>query len=253
MKVVFLGTGTSAGIPMVACDCSVCASKNIKDKRLRSSIMISVNNKNIVIDSGPDFRQQMLNNKINRLDALLLTHEHKDHTAGLDDIRAFNFKENKEIDVYASLRVQTAIRKQFSYIFENSKYPGVPKIRFQTFSGEEFWVSGIKVIPIEVMHYKLPVWGFRVENFTYITDANFISDEEKEKIRGSKIIVLNALRKEKHISHFTLSQAISLINELRPEKAFFTHISHQLGLHNKIEQELPENTHLAYDGLELNC
>lgn len=237
---------------MIACNCKVCCSKDKKDKRLRASLLLNVHGKIIVIDSGPDFRQQMLKHNIKKLDALLLTHEHKDHIAGIDDIRGFNFKQEKKIDVYASKRVQKAVREQFSYIFENNKYPGIPKIKFHSFSNKQFSIGKIKIIPIEVMHYKLPVWGFRFGDFTYITDANLITEKEKKKIKGSKIIVLNALRKEKHISHFTLFEAISLIEELNPKKAYFTHISHQLGLHEKIQKELPVNINLAYDGLELH-
>jgi phosphoribosyl 1,2-cyclic phosphate phosphodiesterase len=252
VKITFLGTGTSQGIPIIACPCAVCTSDNIKDNRLRTSILIEEQGKCFVIDTGPDFRQQMLRANVKQMDAVLFTHEHKDHTAGFDDIRAFNFILRKKMDVYASDRVQEAIRREFAYIFSDFKYPGIPEINLHLLKNEITIIHGVKFIPIEVMHYKLPVFGFRVGDFTYITDANYISEKEKEKIKGSKVLVLNALRKEEHISHFTLEQAIELVRELKPETAYFTHISHQLGLHAEIEKELPKNIHLAFDGLTLN-
>jgi phosphoribosyl 1,2-cyclic phosphate phosphodiesterase len=252
VKITFLGTGTSQGIPIIACPCAVCTSDNIKDNRLRTSILIEEKGKCFVVDTGPDFRQQMLRANVKQMDAVLFTHEHKDHTAGFDDIRAFNFILRKKMDVYASDRVQEAIRREFAYIFSDFKYPGIPEINLHLLKNEKTTIHGVDFIPIEVLHYKLPVFGFRVGDFTYITDANFISEKEKEKIKGSKILVLNALRKEEHISHFTLQQAIKLVQELQPEKAYFTHISHQLGLHAEVEMELPENIHLAFDGLTLD-
>lgn len=251
MKITFLGTGTSQGIPIIACPCAVCNSADSRDNRLRTSIMIEENEKNYVIDTGPDFRQQMLRENVKNMNAVIFTHEHKDHTAGFDDIRAFNFIQKKKIDVYASERVEEAIRREFAYIFSDFKYPGIPEVTMHRITHKPFKVEGLEFIPIEVMHYKLPVLGFRIGDFTYITDANHISEKEKAKIRGSKILVLNALRKEEHISHFTLQQAIEMVKELKPEKAYFTHISHQLGLHAEIEKELPENMYLAFDGLKL--
>ncbi|HEX8515754.1 MAG TPA: MBL fold metallo-hydrolase [Bacteroidia bacterium] len=251
MKITFLGTGTSQGIPIIACPCSVCTSADPKDKRLRTSVMIEEKGKHFVIDTGPDFRQQMLRENVKKMDAVIFTHEHKDHTAGFDDIRAFNFILRKKMDVYASTRVQEAIHREFAYIFSDFKYPGIPEIDLHLLENKLTTIHGVDFIPIEVMHYKLPVFGFRVGGFTYITDANFISEKEKEKIKGSKVLVLNALRKEEHISHFTLQQAIGLVEELQPEQAYFTHISHQLGLHAEVEAELPEGIHLAYDGLTL--
>jgi phosphoribosyl 1,2-cyclic phosphate phosphodiesterase len=251
MKVTFLGTGTSQGIPLIACPCEVCNSADPKDNRLRTSILIEQDGKNIVIDTGPDFRQQMLRENIKHVEAVLFTHEHKDHTAGFDDIRAFNFIMRKKMNVYASQRVQDAIRREFAYIFSDFKYPGIPEIDLHLIKHETFKAAGVEFTPIEVMHYKLPVLGFRVGDFTYITDANHISEKEKEKIKGSKVLVLNALRREQHISHFTLQQAIDLVHELKPEKAYFTHISHQLGLHAEVEKELPSNIFIAYDGLKL--
>ena len=246
-----MGTGTSPGVPIIACDCAVCLSTNEKDKRLRSSILIEEKGKTFVIDTGPDFRQQMLREKVLNLDGVLFTHEHKDHIAGFDDIRPFNFIHQKKMDVYASERVQEAIRREFAYIFSDFKYPGIPEINLFLLENKPTLIHDVLFTPIQVMHHKMPVFGFRINDFTYITDANYISDEEKEKIKGSKVLVLNALRREEHLSHFTLQQAIDLVEELKPEKAYFTHISHQLGLHDEVQLELPKNIELAYDGLKL--
>jgi len=251
MKITFLGTGTSQGVPIIACPCRVCNSIDPKDKRLRSSVMIEDDRKVYVIDTGPDFRYQMLRAKVKQLDGVIFTHEHKDHIAGFDDIRAFNYILKKRIDVYATDRVQQAIRREFPYIFENLSYPGIPQINLHTITKEPFTINKTRFTPIEVMHHKLPVLGFRIGDFSYVTDANFIAEEEKEKIKGSKVLVLNALRREEHISHFTLQEAIDLANELGCEKTYFTHISHQLGLHREVEKELPSTIALAYDGLEL--
>ncbi len=251
MKITFLGTGTSQGIPLIACSCPVCQSGNSKDKRLRSSIMIEENGHVYVIDTGPDFRYQMLRENVKRLDAVIFTHEHKDHIAGFDDIRAFNYVLKKKINVYATSRVQGAIRREFAYIFDTIKYPGIPEINLHTIDSIPFMIDSTRFTPIELMHSKLPVLGFRIHDFTYITDANSISEAEKEKIKGSKVLVLNALRRELHISHFTFDQAIELAKELKAEKTYFTHISHQLGLHAEVERELPEGISLAWDGLKL--
>ncbi len=251
MRITFLGTGTSQGVPIIACQCYVCQSKDTKDKRLRSSILIEDKGKVFVIDTGPDFRQQMLRESVKTLDAVIYTHEHKDHTGGFDDIRAFNYVQSKEMDIYASERVQQAIRRDYAYVFSDFKYPGIPEIKFHLLENKLTSIEGLNFLPIEVMHYKLPVFGFRINDFTYITDANYISDMEKEKIKGSKIIVINALRKEAHISHYTFEEAIKLMEELKPEKAYLTHISHQLGLHSEVEKELPAFISLAYDGLKI--
>jgi phosphoribosyl 1,2-cyclic phosphate phosphodiesterase len=253
MKIIatVLGSGTSQGVPLIACNCLVCNSNNEKDKRLRSSIKIEVENKTFVIDSGPDFRQQMLRSKTKQLNALIFTHEHKDHIAGMDDIRAFNYVNKSAIDVYATDRVEDALKREYAYIFSDEKYPGIPEINLINIENKPFSVQDVEVIPIQVYHYKLPVLGFRFGDFTYITDANFINDNEKEKIKGSKVLIVNALRREQHISHFTLEEAIALGQELQVPQIYFTHISHQLGLHNEVEKELPPGFHLAYDGLEI--
>ena len=251
LKITFLGTGTSQGVPVIACRCLVCMSADSRDNRLRSSIMLEQNGTVVVIDSGPDFRQQMLRANVQDLNGLVFTHEHKDHVAGMDDIRAFNYIHRKKVDVYATNRVQIALKREFPYIFEESKYPGIPQISLHTIDEEPFNIGSIKLTPISVLHYQLPVLGFRCGDFTYITDANFISDKEKQKIYGSKIIVLNALRREPHVSHFNLEEAVKLMEELKPETGYLIHISHQLGLHKTVEKELPAFIKCAYDGLEL--
>lgn len=251
MKITILGSGTSQGVPVIGCPCRVCMSEDQKDKRLRCAVLIEDDGYVMVIDSGPDFRQQMLRHKVKRLDALIFTHEHKDHTAGLDDIRAFNYIQGKPVDVYASPKVQTELRKQYNYIFEEKTYPGIPELTFHTITDKPFSIGSTVFQPIEVSHYRLPVLGFRVGGFTYITDANFISPKEKEKIKGSDILVVNALRREKHISHFTLDEAIELAVELKPGTTYLTHISHQMGRHAEISSILPESVQLAYDGLTL--
>jgi phosphoribosyl 1,2-cyclic phosphate phosphodiesterase len=251
LKITFLGTGTSQGVPVIACRCRVCTSADARDNRLRCSVHIAHEKNSFVIDSGPDFRQQMLRYGIVDLTALLFTHEHKDHVAGMDDIRAFNYILEKKIDVYASQRVQDALKREFPYIFEDFKYPGVPQINLHLIENTPFTIEGLEFTPIEVMHYKLPIFGFRFHDFSYVTDANFISEKEKEKLKGSEILVLNALRRENHVSHFNLEEALELIDELQPKKTYLTHISHQLGLYEEVEKELPENVFLAYDGLEI--
>lgn len=251
-RVVFLGTGTSQGVPPIGCTSDVCLSDNPKDKRLRSSIFVQLGETHLVVDVGPDFRQQMLRLGIRKLDAAIFTHEHKDHTAGLDDIRPFNFMQKKSLNIYATTRVQDALKTQFDYIFNVHDYPGLPKVNLIDIQGDTpFEVEGHQVIPIQTLHYKLPVLGFRFGDFTYITDANYISEEEKEKVKGSKILVLNALRREAHISHFTLSEAVTLAQEIGAEQTYFTHMSHQIGFHDEVNEELPTGIELAYDGLEV--
>lgn len=252
IEAVLLGTGTSQGVPVIACNCDVCTSNNPKDKRLRSSLLLKINEQNFVIDSGPDFRQQMLREKINSLRAILLTHEHVDHVFGLDDIRSFNWVQKHPTDIFAETRVQEAIKRVFNYVFADFKYPGIPKMKLHPISGRTFKIEGIDFVPIRCFHHKLPVYGFKVGDFTYITDTNFIPPEEMEKIKGTRILIINALRKEKHISHFSLEEALDVIREIQPEKAYLTHLSHTFGKHEQIQKELPENVFVAYDGLVLN-
>ena len=250
LKITFLGTGTSSGVPMIACACKVCTSSNKKDKRLRSSIMVQSATTTLIVDTTPDFRYQMLRENVNKIDAILFTHPHKDHVAGLDDIKAFNYFQKKAIDVYANELTQMALKNEFYYIFAEHKYPGVPDINLHVIDEEPFLVGDIIVTPIKVWHLNMPVLGFRFGNFTYITDANRIETTEAEKIIGSEILVLNALRNEPHISHFTLQQAIDFAIELQIPQAYFTHISHQLGLHKEVTEMLPAGNALAYDGLQ---
>lgn len=246
-----MGSGTSSGVPMVACDCEVCSSTDPKDTRLRPSILVQSQTTTFVVDTTPDFRYQMLRKQIKKLDAVLFTHPHKDHIAGLDDVRAFNFFYKPVMQIYANSLTEEAIKREFSYAFADKKYPGVPELNLNTITNEPFMIGDIPIQPILVWHLKMPVLGFRFGKFTYITDANRIDDAEKDKIRGSDVLVLNALRKHHHISHYTLAEAIDVVQELKIPEAYFTHISHQLGTHGDIEAELPEGIHLAYDGLVL--
>lgn len=249
MKVTFLGTGTSQGIPVITCKCAVCQSADYRDKRLRVSVLVETGDKTIVIDSGPDFRYQMLRAGVKDLDAILFTHEHKDHVAGLDDIRPFNYLLKKNIDIYATERVQHALKREFSYIFAEAHYPGLPQIDLHTITDVPFYVGDTKVIPLNIMHYKLPILGFRIGDFSYITDAKTIVDETLDKVKGTRILVVNALQREEHISHFTLDEAIAFSQKVGAETTYFTHISHNLGLHASVEKDLPTNIKLAYDGL----
>jgi len=251
LKVTFLGTGTSQGVPVIACDCPVCTSQNPCDKRLRVSVLVETNGKSLLIDSGPDFRYQMLRAKVKHLDAILFTHEHKDHIAGLDDVRAFNYRTQKAIDVYAHTRVQHALKREFAYVFSDYKYPGIPQINLHELTNQPLTIAGVEIIPIEVMHFLLPVFGFRFGDFTYITDAKTVSEESKALIRGSKVLVINALQREDHISHFTLAEALDFAAEMGAEKTYLTHISHRLGKHEAISAQLPPNIELAYDGLQI--
>lgn len=253
MKITFLGTGTSQGVPVITCECQVCCSSDEHDKRLRTSLLLEVNGKVLLFDAGPDFRQQMLRENVKKLDSIILTHEHKDHIAGMDDVRAYNFKSQDAVDIFAEERVQKAIRKEFSYVFSEYQYPGVPKMRLNDIPDHLFTVKGIEVMPVRVFHYHLPVYGFRIGNFAYITDANYIPEESKERLFGVKYLVINALRKEKHISHFSLREAIDFIREISPKKAYITHISHQMGYHEEVSKELPSGIVLAYDGLNFTC
>ncbi len=251
MEVTFLGTGTSQGIPVIACSCPVCISEDSRDKRLRSSVWLKDEKYSIVIDTSPDFRQQMLKYCVNNLDAILFTHEHRDHIAGLDDIRSYKYRQKAAMNVYCEERVYRALKNEFPYIFAEHKYPGVPQVKVNFVTKEKFTINGQSILPIRTMHMRLPILGYRIDDFAYVTDTNYISDEEKSKLSGLKVLVVNALRKEKHISHFSLSEALELIKEVNPEQAYLTHIGHQLGLYKEIEKELPENVTQAYDGLKI--
>ncbi len=253
IRLEFLGTGTSQGVPIIACDCPVCLSTNQKDKRLRSSVLIQVDGINLVIDAGPDFRQQMLRVNLHRLDAILLTHEHTDHIFGLDDIRAFNWVQGHPTDIYAEVRVEEAVKRVFDYVFAKyPAYPGIPKMTLHRVENKPFVVRDLEIIPIRGFQYKLPVFGYRIGKMAYLTDMNSLGEGEKEKLYGLDVLIVNALRIERHMSHFNLEEALQLIEELKPAKAYLTHISHLMGLHDEIQQILPENVFMAYDGLQLS-
>ncbi len=247
--ITFLGTGTSQGVPVIACGCAVCLSCDPRDKRLRSSVKVEHEGRVIVVDTGPDFRQQMLRSQTHRLDAVLYTHEHKDHVAGMDDVRPFNFIAGQHVHLYATERVENTLRREFHYAFGDDKYPGAPEITVHLISNKPFPAAGLEIIPIAAMHGNLPVTGFRMNGFTYLTDANHIESKELDKMKGSEILVINALRKEKHYSHFNLEEALDIIREVKPDKAFLTHLSHRFGTHDEISRILPENVFAAYDGL----
>ncbi len=248
-----LGSGTSTGVPLIGCDCEVCKSDDPINQRLRTSIKIQSATTSVVIDTTPDFRYQMLRTQTTKLDAIVFTHPHRDHYAGLDDIRPFNFFSNKSMPIYANAITQIAIKRDFYYAFEEKKDVGLPEMLLHTIDKDSFQIGDIPFLPIHVMHREMPVLGFRIGALTYITDANFISEEEKEKIKGSEILILNALRKQDHPTHFKLEQAIALATELQVPKVYFIHFSHQIGLHHQVEDSLPKGMHLAYDGLELDC
>lgn len=253
MKITFLGTGTSQGVPFIGCDCPVCTSADKRNDRLRTSVWIDTPEASVVIDSGPDFRQQMLRYNVRRLDAIVFTHGHKDHVAGMDDVRAYNFHDKKAMNVYADLNTQEVLKREFQYVFQEPNYPGIPQVDLNTINGDNsFKINELKFNPIKVLHYKMEVLGFRIGDFTYITDANYINPEQLDKAKGSKVLVLNALRHEAHPSHFTLKEAIDVATAVGAENTYFTHISHQLGLHDEVEATLPQGMHLAYDGLTLH-
>ena len=252
LSLTLLGTGTSQGVPLIGCKCKVCTSKDPKDNRLRTSALITYNNSNIVIDTGPDFRQQMLRTNVCSMDAVIFTHEHKDHIAGLDDIRAFNYLQQKDMPIYCNPSVEKAIRREFSYVFAENRYPGIPQLEIISIhENMRFTVGDLEILPLPVMHMSLPVLGFLFGDICYITDANFISEKVIDRIKGVKYLVLNALRKEKHPSHFTLDEAIGMVEKIKPKMAVFTHISHQLGLHQDIQKILPTNILLGFDGMVL--
>ncbi len=252
MKIIFLGTGTSQGVPVIGCTCEVCQSLDYRDKRLRTSVQIEVSNKSFVIDTGPDFRQQMLRENVKRLDAVLFTHAHRDHTAGLDDVRAYNFMQEMDMPVYGTQPVLDQLRLEYAYAFAEKVYPGIPRLTLNKIDETPFQINGIDVIPLPVLHLKMSVLGFRIHNFSYITDANFIPEETIERMKGTEVLVLNALQIEPHISHFNLKQALEMVEKIKPKKAYFTHISHKLGLHSEVQKKLPANVFLANDGLQIS-
>ena len=249
MKITVLGSGTSQGIPVIACDCEVCLSTDMRDNRLRCSILIEHNGENHVIDTGPDFRQQMLRANVQSLRSVIFTHEHKDHIAGLDDVRAFNFKEDRDMEIFCTPEVEEALRREYHYAFAESSYPGIPQLNINSIGLEPFLLpDGLQLLPIEVMHYKMAVLGFRIHDFAYVTDAKTVEDSEIEKLKGVKVLIVNALRKEPHLSHFNLDEALDFIQKVGPESAYLTHISHLFGKHEQIELELPPHVHVAFDG-----
>lgn len=249
MKVTFLGTGTSQGVPVIGCDCEICQSLDYRDKRLRSSVHIEVDNKSIVVDTGPDFRQQMLRERIEKLDFVLFTHSHKDHTAGLDDVRAFNFKQNMDMPLYGTAPVLDQLKTEYYYAFQKNKYPGTPQLQLNEITDNLFEVDGLTITPLPVSHLHMPVLGFRINDFSYITDANHIPESTFARLHGTKVLVLNALQKETHISHFNLEEAIVVAKKVGAEKTYFTHLSHKMGLHGEVSQSLPPSVELGYDGM----
>lgn len=251
MLITLLGTGTSSGVPLIGCCCDVCRSLDYRDKRLRVAIHIQTQGKSFVIDTGPDFRQQILREGISQLDAVIFTHQHKDHTAGLDDVRAFNFLQKKDMPVYGRAEVLEQLRREFEYVFAENRYPGIPRLQLHEITNEPFEIMDVVFTPIDVLHHRLPVFGFRIGNFAYITDVNHISESEQAKLKNLDVLVLGALQREQHISHYTLEEAIKMADNLRPKVTYFTHLSHKMGRHSDVEKELPAHIKLGYDGLRL--
>jgi len=248
-KLTFLGTGTSQGVPIIGCHCDVCKSDDARDKRLRSSVFIDYKGLHLLIDAGPDFRQQMLRANIENLDAILLTHQHKDHTAGLDDVRAFNYINKRAVDIYAEERVHKALKCEFSYAFDVNRYPGLPEFALHPIDEEPFRIGEVDILPIRVWHARLPVLGFRMGDVAYITDANRIEEKEFEKLKDLSVLVLSAVTYKQHVSHFNLVEAIEVAQKVGAKKTYLTHLSHRLGLNRDLEKELPSGIAPAYDGL----
>lgn len=252
-RATVLGSGTSQGVPVIACSCHVCTSDDVRDNRLRCSVLLETEDGNFVIDSGPDFRQQMLREAVQSLRGVLFTHEHKDHVAGLDDVRAFNFKENRDMDVFCTREVEKALRREFHYVFQENPYPGIPRLNLINFQNSTIHLGpNTPILPVRVWHYKMEVFGFRIGDFAYVTDAKTVDAEEIQKLKGVEVLIVNALRKEPHISHFNLEEALEFIDAVQPKKAYLTHISHMFGTHEEIELQLPENVFVAYDGLKFD-
>ena len=253
MRLTFLGTGTSQGVPVIACHCNVCRLSDERDTRLRTSALLTTdNNSNILFDIGPDFRQQMLHHSVEHLDAILITHAHRDHVGGLDDIRSFNYVQHSKMNVYLNNEAKTALLRDYRYIFENHQFPGLPEADLHEVGAEPFLAAGETVMPIRAMHKDLPILGYRIRNFAYITDANYIAPSEMEKLKGVEILVINALRKTKHFSHYSLPEALEVIGQIQPKQSYITHISHEMGLHSEVEKELPDGVHQAYDNLQID-
>ena len=253
MRLTFLGTGTSQGVPVIACHCNVCRSSDERDTRLRTSALLTTdNNSNILFDIGPDFRQQMLHHSVEHLDAILITHAHRDHVGGLDDIRSFNYVQHSKMNVYLNNEAKTALLRDYRYIFENHQFPGLPEADLHEVGAEPFLAAGETVMPIRALPKDLPILGYRIRNFAYITDANYIAPSEMEKLKGVEILVINALRKTKHFSHYSLPEALEVIGQIQPKQSYITHISHEMGLHSEVEKELPDGVHQAYDNLQID-
>jgi len=251
MRLIFLGTGTSQGIPIIGCSCEVCRSQNPHDQRLRTSAFLEADHTHLLLDAGPDLRQQLLREKITKIDAVLVTHEHKDHIGGMDDLRPIIFMQKSALDIYASKRVLGIIAKDYDYAFARYKYPGVPDLKLHAIEDKSFYINNIEIIPIRVKHLNLSILGYRIRNLAYITDASFIAPKEKEKLLGLDVLVINALRIEEHYSHFNLAGALQLIEELQPRQAYLTHIAHSMGLYENIQHIVPQNVKFAFDGMKI--
>lgn len=252
MQIILTGTGTSQGVPVINCKCEVCRSENIYDKRLRTSAIVKFPDTTILIDAGPDLRQQLLAHPVEKIDAVLITHEHHDHIGGMDDLRPFFFRQKKPLDIYAGTETREAIKKKYYYAFDENPYPGAPQFNLIQLENRSFSINNHQILPIFAWHGKMPVWGFRFGSFAYLTDIKEISEEEQAKLQNLEVLVLSALHHKKHHSHLSLSEALDLIRKINPGKAYLTHISHEMGKYEETKKILPENVFLGYDGLEIN-